>query len=178
MKLQKIVALAAAWSLAVGTAALPGAAVAATVKIPEGTEFTVRLEESISSKHAQDGDRFTISLDDDVKLADGTVLRAGYRGVGEVVDARKSGMLGKTGKLAIRLVYLKVGEERIKLRAQRGSQGSHNTGVQVASLLLLWPALPFIKGKNTSIPKGTMMTAFADVDTMFEAPLPPPPNEM
>ena len=177
MKLQKIVALAAAWSLAAGVV-FPGATDAATVRIPEGTEFTVRLEESISSKHAQDGDRFTISLDDDVKLADGTVLRAGYRGVGEVVDARKSGMLGKTGKLAIRLVYLKVGEERIKLRAQRGSQGSHNTGVQVASLLLLWPALPFIKGKNTSIPKGTMMTAFADVDTAFEAPLPPPPNEL
>jgi hypothetical protein len=138
----------------------------------------MRLEQTLSSKHAVEGDRFTVSLDDDVRLPDGTILRAGYRGVGEIVDARKSGMLGKTGKLAIRLVYLRVGDERIKLRASRGAQGSHNTGVQVASLLLFWPALPFIKGKSTEIAKGTMITAFSDQDVVIEGPLPAPPPDV
>lgn len=169
-------ALAAVLGATVALAPLQ--ALAARIKIPEGTEFSMRLEETISSKHATEGDRFTVSLDDDVKLPDGTILRAGYRGVGEIVDARKNGMLGKTGKLAIRLVYLKVGDERIRLRAARGAQGEHNTGVQVASLLLLWPALPFIKGKSTEIAKGTMITAFSDADAEFEGPLPAPPPDI
>ena len=150
----------------------------AETKVPEGTEFPMRLEETISSKTANEGDRFTVSLTEDVKLSDGTILRAGYRGVGEVVDARKNGMLGKTGKLDIRLNYLRVGDQRIKLRASRGVQGGHNTGAQVGTLLLLWPVVPFIKGKSTQITKGTMLTAFSDQDVVLETPLSPPPPDV
>lgn len=88
---KRLVLMATAFSLTAGQS------LGATVKVPEGTEFPMRLEETLSSKSANEGDRFTVSLVDDVKLSDGTVLRGGYRGVGEVVDARNSGMLGKTG---------------------------------------------------------------------------------
>lgn len=156
----------------------PNLATAATVTLQEGTELPMRLEDTLSSKMATEGDRFTISLTEDVKLSDGTILRAGYRGVGEVIEARKSGALGKTGKLNVRLNYLKVGDQRIRLRASRGVQGSHNTGAQVVSLLFLWPVAPFIKGKSTQLTKGTTLTAFADQDTTLETPLPPPPPEV
>jgi len=170
----KIRVLGACVAASVLAAAGPGLA---ETKVIEGTTFVVRLEDTISSSHAHDGDRFTISLADDVKLSDGTLLRAGYRGVGEVIEARDNGMLGKTGKLSVRLNYLRVGDQRIKLRAQRDSQGAHNTGAQVGVLLLLWPAMPFIKGKDTSMKKGTSMTAFADEDTVLVSPIPPPPPE-
>jgi hypothetical protein len=150
-------------------------AAAAEVKVPEGTELSIRLEDAISSSTATEGDRFTISLDDDVKLADGTILRAGYRGVGEVVEARDNGALGKKGKLNIRLSYLKVGDERIKLRANKGAQGEGRVGAQVATVILFWPAAPFIKGKDVSIKKGTVMTAFVDQDTVLGT-VPPPPE--
>lgn len=89
-----------------------------SVKVPEGTEFRMRLEDAISSESAQEGDRFTISLDEDVVLSDGTVLRSGYRGVGEVVAASKNGAFGKKGKLNLRLEYVKIGDQRIRLRGQ------------------------------------------------------------
>ena len=38
----------------------PALAVAQTVKIPEGTEFPLRMEETLSSKTASEGDRFTV----------------------------------------------------------------------------------------------------------------------
>lgn len=150
----------------------------AQIKIPEGTEFPVRLEEAISSSAATEGDRFTIVLDDDVKLADGTVLRAGYRGVGEVVEARDNGMLGKNGKLNVRLSYLKVGDERVRLRATKGTKGETRVGATVVTVLLFWPAAPFIKGKDVSIKKGTMMTAYADQDTILPTPLAQPPADI
>jgi hypothetical protein len=153
------------------------AAAAAQVKVPEGTEFSVRLEDALSSSSATEGDRFTISLDDDVKLADGTVLRAGYRGVGEVVEARDNGMLGKSGKLNVRLLYLKVGDDRIKLRANKGTKGDVRVGATVATVILFWPAAPFIKGKDVSLKKGTLLKAYAEQDVLLPSPLPPPPAE-
>jgi hypothetical protein len=171
LKLQKIVALAAAWSLVAGP-------VLAGTKVAEGTEFPMRLEEALSSKHAQEGDRFTVSLVEDVKLADGTVLRAGYRGVGEVVEARDNGMLGKTGKLNVRLSYLKVGDERIRLRASKAAQGDHRTGTQVVTFVFLGVFAGFIKGKNVTIPKGAQIMAYADEDKDLPTPRAAPPAEL
>jgi len=144
------------------------------VKVPEGTEFSLRLEDSLSSKTAHVGDRFTVSLDDDIKLSDGTVLRAGYRGVGEVVAAQKNGAMGRTGKLSILINYLKVGDQRIRLRGTRAAEGDHRTGAQVATVLLVGVFAGFVKGKNIEITKGTHLNAFTDQDVLLDGPLPPP----
>jgi len=166
-------------AMAVASAGLLAATSAfAAVNVPEGTEFSIRLDEAISSASAQEGDRFTISLEDDVKLPDGTVLRAGYRGVGEVVEARDNGMMGKNGKLNVRLVHLKVGEERIRLRANKGAKGEGRVGAQVATVLLFWPAAPFIRGKEVTLKKGTMMTAYSDAEVMLATPLAAAPSSV
>ena len=157
-------------------ALLTSTAACAETLVPEGTELAMRVEDALSSDTAHEGDRFTISLDEDVKLPDGTMLRAGYRGIGEVVEARDNGMLGKNGKLNVRLVYLKVGDDRIRLRANRGSKGETRVGATVATVILFWPAAPFIKGKDVSIKKGTVMTAYVDQDAKLPSPLPPPPT--
>lgn len=148
------------------------------INIPEGTEFSVRIDEALSSSSASEGDRFTITLEEDVKLPDGTVLLAGYHGVGEVVEAQDNGMLAKSGKLNIRLVYLKVGDVRIKLRANKGAEGDIRIGATVATVILFWPAAPFIKGKDVSIKKGTIMRAYAEQDTVLSSPVTPPPPEV
>lgn len=151
---------------------------AATVKVPEGTEFPVRLEEKLSSKTTAEGDRFTISLAEDVKLPDGTVLHAGYRGVGEVVNAKKSGRVGKKGELNIRVNYLRIGDERVRLRASKGSEGSGNTGNMIAAIALGGVFGLLVKGKSAEIPKGQAITAYADSDTDLTTPLPSPPPEV
>jgi hypothetical protein len=149
----------------------------AQIKVPEGTEFQMRMEEALSSSTAHEGDRFTVSLDDDVKLPDGTLLRAGYRGVGEVVEARDNGMLGKNGKLNVRLLYLKVGDDRVRLRANKGAKGETRVGATVATVILFWPAAPFIRGKDVSLKKGAVMTAYADQDVTIASPVAAPPVE-
>jgi DNA topoisomerase IB len=170
LKIQTVAALAAAWSLACGPAL-------AETKVMEGTEFPLRLEDTISSKTANEGDRFTVTLTEDVKLSDGTILRAGYRGVGEVVEARKNGALGKTGKVNLRVSYLKVGDQRVRLRAAKSAQGDHRTGTQVVTVVLVGVFAGFVKGKNVTIPRGTQFTGFADQDTVLEMPLAPPPTD-
>jgi hypothetical protein len=167
----KVAAALGLFALISATSALAG------VTVPEGTELPVRLEEALSSSTAKEGDRFTVTLEDDVKLPDGTMLRAGYRGVGEVVEARNNGMLGKNGKLNVRLIYLKVGDDRIRLRANKGAKGETRVGATVATVILFWPAAPFIRGKDVSLKKGSRMTAYADQDAVLTSPLAPPPRD-
>lgn len=169
MKFRGLTAALAAMSLVAGPAL-------ADVKIAEGTELPMRLEDPLSSKTANEGDRFTVSLAEDVKLEDGTVLHAGYRGVGEVIHAKKSGMLGRSGELNVRLTYFKVGEERVRLRASKGSEGKGNTTNQIVGVVLIGVFAAFIKGHNTEIPKGTLVTAYIDQDATLPTPLPPPPE--
>jgi hypothetical protein len=171
MKLSAFAGLMAAALLVAG----PGLA---QITAPEGTQFQVRLEDTISSRHAQEGDRFTFVLVQDVRLPDGTVLPAGYRGKGKVVDARGNGFLGRTGKLRIKLDYLKVGEVYIPLRAVKATRGDHRTGSQVVAAVLFWPVAPLIRGKSTQIQRGTELTAFADADVLLDAPVAPPPGDI
>jgi hypothetical protein len=168
MNFRRFAAVAAVLSLVAGP-------VLAETMVPEGTEFPVRLEDSLSSKTAQDGDRFTISLVEDVTLPDGTVLHAGYRGMGEITHAQKSGMLGKPGQVMVRLNYIKVGDERVRLRATKGAEGRGNTTNQVVGVIFLGVFAAFIKGHSTEIPKGTLITAYVDQDATLATPLPPPP---
>lgn len=171
MKFYALPAVAAAFSLACSPCF-------ADTKVAEGTELPMRLEEALSSKTANEGDRFTVSLTEDVRLPDGTVLKAGYRGVGEVIEARDNGMLGKTGKLNVRLNYLKVGDDRIRLRAAKAAKGDNRTGTQVVTFVFLGVFAGLIKGKNVTIPKGAQITAYADEDKVLQTPLAPPPNDL
>ncbi len=94
-----------------------------------------------------------------------------------MIEARDNGALGKNGKLNIRLVYLKVGDDRIRLRANRGAQGDGRVGATVATVILFWPAAPFIKGKDVTINKGTIMMAYSDQDITLATPVPAPPAD-
>jgi len=155
----------------------PSLALAEPVKVPEGLDMPMRLEEKLSSQTSTEGDRFQVSLAEDVKLPDGTVLKAGYRGVGEVTHARKNGMLGRAGELNVRLLYLKVGDEKLRLRATKGAEGRGNVANQIVGVVLIGVFAAVIKGHSVDLAKGTSIAAFADQDMMLATPLAPPPPE-
>jgi hypothetical protein len=150
---------------------------AQTVKVPEGTDIPIRFDEKLSSKTNTEGDRFTITLVDEVKLPDGTVIPAGYRGVGEVTDAEKNGMLGKAGTLNVRFDYLKIGDVRLRLRGSKGSEGKGSVASVVALTVLFGPIGLIAKGHNVEVKKGQQMTVYVDQDTDLALPLAPPPKD-
>ncbi len=146
------------------------------VHVPEGTEFPIRFDDSLSSKTNSEGDRFTISLADDVKLPDGTVLPAGYKGVGEVTAAEKNGMLGKAGSLNVRFDYIKVGDVRIRVRGSKGKEGNGAVGSVVVLTVLFGPLGLIKKGHNVEIKQGQQMTAYVDEDAVLPMPVASPPK--
>lgn len=155
----------------------PTLASAATVKVPEGTEMMIRFNDKLSSGTNSQGDQFSITLDESVKLPDGTVIPRGYRGKGEVTDAKKKGFMGQAGELNIRLNYLKVGDTRIHLRANKGGEGKGAMGATIALTVLFGPLGLLKRGHDIEIQPGQTLTAYVDEDTAVTVPLEAAPHE-
>jgi hypothetical protein len=148
----------------------------AGVKVPEGTEMVVRLNDNLSSGTSTEGDQFSITLQEPVKLPDGTLLKAGYRGRGEVVKAKKKGFAGQGGELNIRINYIRIGDTRIRLRANKGGEGQGAMGATVALAVLFGPLGLLKHGHDVEIKAGQTLTAYVDADADLDAPVEPPPQ--
>lgn len=175
MTMTRIGRAGAPW-MAVAALFSSGSALAASAHLAEGTDFPVRFDDALSSKTSSEGDRFTISLADEVKLPDGTVIPPGYKGVGEVTEAEKNGMIGKAGQLNVRLEYIKIGDVRVRVRGNRGKEGKGAVGSVVVLSVLFGPLGLLKKGHNVEIKKGQEMVAFVDEDVDIPLPLASPPK--
>jgi hypothetical protein len=140
----------------------------AQLLLAEGTEVPLTFDQDLSSKTANDGDPVELLLAQDLKVGDVVVARAGCKAVGEVTNAKKSGMMGKPGELNIKLDYLKVGNAKVHLRGTKGKEGdSGTTGVVV--LTVLFGVVGFIHhGKQVEIKKGTAINVYVADDVRLD----------
>jgi hypothetical protein len=142
---------------------------ALTVTLKEGTEVPLIFASSLSSKTAVDGDPVNLTLAEDLKIGDVVVAHKGAAALGTVSNAKKSGVLGRPGDLAIRLEYVKAGDQRIKIRGAKGKEGEARTGTTAVVTVLAGPVGLLIHGHNVEIPQGTAVTAFVDEDYSLPA---------
>ncbi|MDB5439170.1 MAG: hypothetical protein JWM33_1597 [Caulobacteraceae bacterium] len=137
----------------------------------------IRFNDNLSSGKNSEGDKFSISLDDQIKLSDGTTIPAGYGGRGEVTAAKKKGMMGQAGELNVRLDYIRVGDDRIRLRASKGGEGKGAMGATIALTVLFGPLGLLKHGHDIEIKSGQTITAYVDQDASITTPLSPPPKD-
>lgn len=132
--------------------------------LKEGTDVKLTFAQDLSSKTAVDDDPVNLVLDEDLKVGDVTVAKAGAKAVGTVTNAKKAGMLGKGGELNLRLEYLIVGDSRMRLRGTKGKEGEGKVGSAVALTVLFGPIGLIKHGKNVEIKEGTPLNAYVDQD--------------
>jgi len=135
----------------------------------EGEEVNLQFADDLSSKTSSEGDPVTLTLSDDLKIGDVVIAKAGSRAFGEVTKAEKAGMMGKAGQLNIRLDYLKVGDEKVRLRGTKGKEGKDGTTGTVVLTVLFGPLGLIHHGSNIEIKKGQAIKAYVADDV----PLPP-----
>jgi hypothetical protein len=132
--------------------------------LKEGTDVKLKFANDLSSKTAVDDDPVNLILDEDVKVGDVVVAKAGCKGVGIVTNAKKAGMMGKAGELNLRLEHLTVGDQRVRLRGSKGKEGEGKVGTAVALTVLFGPIGLIKHGKNVEVKAGTPLTAYVDED--------------
>ena len=138
--------------------------------LKEGTDVKLKFAQDLSSKTATDDDPVNMVLDEDLKVGDVTVCKAGAKALATVTHAKKAGMMGKGGELNIRLEYLLVGDTRMRLRGTKGKEGEGKVGAAVALTVLFGPIGLIKHGKNVDVKQGTPLLAYVDQD--FTAPAP------
>src|SRR5271170_7472303 len=141
--------------------------------LKEGVEVPLKFVNSISSKTANEGDPVEFVLDDDLKVGDSVVVAKGAHALATVTTAKKAGMMGRPGDLAVQIQYLVVGNNRVRIRGTKGREGDSRTGAAVALTVLFGPIGLIKHGKNVEIPAGSPLTAYVDQD-IWLAPLPEP----
>jgi hypothetical protein len=146
---------------AVSAAAAP---TSANLVLTEGTDVNLKFDQDLSSKTAVEGDAVEFVLAEDLKVGDVVVAKAGCKAVGEVTNAKKSGMMGKAGELSVRVDYVRVGTTKVHLRGSKGKEGDSATGATVALTVLFGPIGLIKHGKNIEIPKGSPLKVFVSDD--------------
>jgi hypothetical protein len=91
--------------------------------LKEGADVNLKFAQDLSSKTVADDDPVSLVLDQDIKIGEVVVVKAGAKAVGTITHAKKAGMMGKAGELNMRLDYLIVNDGRLRLRGTKGKEG-------------------------------------------------------
>ena len=138
--------------------------------LDDGTPIKLRLNRNLSSADAKTGDNIDFEVLEEVKVNDVVVIPKGNIAIGTVTDAEHKKRMARGGKLDIEIDYVKLADgEKAAIRAVKETKGGGHTGAMtgaiVATSLVVWPAAPFflfMHGKDTTIPKGTEITAYVN----------------
>lgn len=151
---------------------------AADAIIPSGTKVACRLEQTISSATAEEGQQVQLSVTENVKVNDAVVIPQGSACFGSVVLASAKRSMGRSGKLDFSIDKVRVGDGdsiplRYTMQRKSGEGKGMSTGVMTAgAAVLFWPAAPFFlmrKGKDITINKGIVLEVFTDAEHVMKS---------
>lgn len=149
-----------------------GVAVRASAKaltLPEGTIIKVAINEDISGKEVEVGQKINFTTTEDLIQGNTVVIHKGLKVVGTVTEAAKSKGLGKKGKLSFNIDYLYLDNGKVvKLRSEVKKNINGAGGLVVASAILISPLALFVHGKNAKYEKGDVFDAYIDETFIFE----------
>ena len=131
-----------------------------------GTEVPLRLEENLDSndKTVREGNRFRLSVANDVMLGGLVVIPAGSPATGEITDLRRKGMWGKSGRITARVLNVRVGDRLIRLTGTFDDKGVTGTAGVVGAVVFVPIAGFFLTGTSAKMPAGSGVKAFLDED--------------
>lgn len=131
----------------------------------DGTEISVKTVGELSGKNAAVGDVFTWRIAKPVVVNNYVVIPEGAPVKGTVTEAKRAGMMGRSGQLNIRLDATKTTDgQSVKLRTSQGASGDSRTGPTVVLVLLFGPLGLLKHGTEAIIKDGTVFPVFVDED--------------
>jgi len=146
-------------------AVAPGAAVNPEM-LRAGTPIALKMSETITTKgkKLEAGYLAHLEVMDAVRVNGVIVIPVGSPAIAEVTDVRNKGMWGKSGRINARLLYVTVGDRKIRLRGIFDDKGVTGTAGVVAAIAFVPIAGFFTTGTSASLPLGAGVNGFVDED--------------
>jgi len=140
--------------------------------LEDGTPIKMRLTRNLSSADATTGDRVDFEVLEDIKVKDVIVVPRGGLALATITEAQHKRRMARGGKLNVNIDDVRLADgEKAPLRAVKETQGGGHTGAMTGAIIgtaiVFFPAAPlflFMHGKDTTIPKGTEITAYINGD--------------
>ena len=144
------------------------AAMPAPIVIPRDTPVHLMVINEVSTKDHSVGHRFSLRVNKPVVVDGREVIPVGTTAWGELIDAEKSGNVGKRGSLSARLSHIDLGGKSIPIEGGTTSDGKSGKSETIMGVLAMGPLGLFAKGNNAKIKAGEMMTAFISEDVVLD----------
>jgi len=143
------------------------------VTIPDGTKIRLRLDQTLTSATADEGQTVELSVTEAVKVDGQVVIPENARATGTVVLAQAKRRMGRAGKLDFSVDRVRAADGewvpvRYTLNKKNGDSKAVSTGIITAGVaVVFWPAAPFVllrHGKDITINKGVVFDVFTDTN--------------
>jgi hypothetical protein len=136
--------------------------------LEDGTPVHLVLSENVSSADAVTGQTVEFETVDDVIVNGFVVIPRGSVAWATITDAQHKRRMGRAGHVDMNIDKVRLADgEKALLRAVKDAQGGSHTGAMVGAMaataiFTLGGSALFLlmHGKDTTIPKGTDITAF------------------
>ncbi|HEX8571231.1 MAG TPA: hypothetical protein VF759_00615 [Allosphingosinicella sp.] len=143
---------------------------AAELVMSAGTRVPMRTVEPLSSKRARQGQRFELEVSEDVRVDGLVAIPKGARGVGEVSRVVEKGLMGKPGKLQVRVMFVEVGGARIRLDGAAADRGESGAAPVALAAPLIGVSAAFFTGTSAKIAAGSPIDGFVYKDIPLVRP--------
>ncbi len=137
------------------TALVLADAPSANLEVRAGTPIQLVTTQELSSKTSQTGDLVQMATKYDIRIDGYLVIPAGTRAVGKIANAQAKGAFGQSGKLLIEPMYIRVGDDTVRLTGRSEGKGSISAGAAVGLALLS----AGFTGRSATIPAGSELSA-------------------
>lgn len=135
------------------------APMASEVLLPANSEVVLTMNETISSRSHRLGEKFSLTVAQDVKANGMTVIPRGTRAVAQITRRTGKGGFGKSGKMDFTFRYIDFNGQQIPIEGRHHQAGEGRTGATVGAVVaagLVGGML--VKGKSAKIEYGREFT--------------------
>lgn len=138
------------------------------IRVERGTAIRLMVLNEVSTRTAKAGDRFVLRVDEPVIVGGSTVIPVGAKAWGEVLNAEKSGHIGKAGKIAARLLSVEVGGRQVPISGENEAAGDKGTTQVALGAFGLGPLALLARGNDAKLKAGEIFSAYLAADMLFD----------
>jgi hypothetical protein len=119
-----------------------------------GTPITLAVAEEVNSSTHREGDKFKLTVLNDVAVGQAVVIPRGTPASAEITWRTGKGAFGKSGKMEFELRSIELGGKPLPLTGSFRQEGEGNTVATGVGVIAIGVFAGFITGKRARLPIG------------------------
>lgn len=149
-------------------AVAPAVAQPTVLRLPANTSVSLALNSALTTKDNNSGDKFALTVDQDVMAGSSVVIPKGTRAIGQVTWAKGNGSFGKSGKMELAFRYIDLGGKQIPLDGKFYQEGRGNTAGTIGAVAAAGVIGGLVvKGHSVDMVEGKEFTATTHEEVPF-----------